>query len=220
MISAFVPIRTGGERFPDKSFKVFNGKPLWMYILETLGQVPDIDEIIVNTDSQELLAHGIMEKVRFAERPEHLRVDPIGADLAIYDMTLAKNDTFLQTHCTNPLLTAETICKAIAAFGKSCNDSLFCVTKHQSRFYDFNSRPINHETHNIIRNQDLLPVYEDVGCTFIFTRESFAKTGSRMGKSPMMFEVSRTEALDIDTPEDFRIVEAVAIRGGKHREFC
>ena len=55
-ITAVIPIRKGSQRVPDKNFKDFyNGKNLLELKIESLKQVPLIDEIIVNTDSKEAI---------------------------------------------------------------------------------------------------------------------------------------------------------------------
>jgi CMP-N-acetylneuraminic acid synthetase len=62
---------------------------------------------------------------------------------------------------------------------------------------------VNHDPANLIRTQDLEPWFEENSNLYLFTRDSFAKTGARIGESPMMFESRKFESIDIDTPEDW-----------------
>ncbi len=214
MLAALVPIKKKSERLPNKNFRLFNGRPLWMHILSTLDGIDVIDEILVNTDSEELLGSSLTKKTRFIKRPEHLRGNHInGDDLARYDITQTKADTFLQTFCTNPLLTAGTIKKAISQFRlDSDHDTLFGVTRLQARFYCDGS-PVNHSPYGLERTQDLQPVFEDNSCIYLFTRESFRNSECRLGETPFMFEIPKIEAIDIDDIDDFRMAESVALRG-------
>jgi CMP-N-acetylneuraminic acid synthetase len=120
------------------------------------------------------------------------------------DVANVDADIYLMTHTTNPLLSAGTIQNALEAFSASNNvDSLFTVDKIQTRFYRGDCSAVNHDPGNLIRTQDLEPWYEENSNLYLFTRESFNKTGARIGELPMMFESNKFESIDIDTPEDW-----------------
>jgi N-acylneuraminate cytidylyltransferase len=89
-------------------------------------------------------------------------------------------------------------------------DSLFGVTKHQFRLYAEDGSPVNHDPGNLIRSQDLTPLYEDNSNLYIFSRDAFEKYGSRICGRAYMFEIPKIEAIDIDTEDDWCIAEAVA----------
>jgi CMP-N-acetylneuraminic acid synthetase len=105
------------------------------------------------------------------------------------------------------LLKAETISRAIqlllANYPKS--DSLFSVTRWQTRFYDKDGNAINHNPRELIQTQDLPPMYEENSCIYIFTRENLVADRHRIGDHPLMFEIPRLEAVDIDNESDFQI---------------
>jgi D-3-phosphoglycerate dehydrogenase / 2-oxoglutarate reductase len=69
----------------------------------------------------------------------------------------------LQTHSTNPLLRPETVSGAIQALlaAYPAYDSLFSVTRLQTRLWDQLGRAINHDPEILLRTQDLPPVYEE-----------------------------------------------------------
>ena len=50
-IAAFVPMRHHSVRVVGKNYRLMNGKPLYHYIMETLLSVPEIDQVVVDTDS-------------------------------------------------------------------------------------------------------------------------------------------------------------------------
>jgi CMP-N-acetylneuraminic acid synthetase len=86
-------------------------------------------------------------------------------------------------------------------------DSLFSVTRVQTRFWDRFTRPINHDPEVLIQTQDLPPIYEENSCIYIFTAENLRKRGTRIGWKPLMFETPVEEALDIDEEIDFLIAD-------------
>ena len=131
-------------------------------------------------------------------------------DIINNDLENSDGAIYLQTHSTNPLLKAETITKAIQEFKNSNRDSLFSVTKLQTRLYWKDGKPVNHNPEELIRTQDLPPLFEENSNIFIFTKESFAKAGNkRIGLNPMLFEMDKLEAIDIDEPQDFIMAEAI-----------
>ena len=115
-IVALVPMRHHSQRVPGKNYRLLAGKPLFHHVLESLLAVPEIDEILVDTDSQPVM-DGLQEnfpQVKIINRPEHLRADDVPMnDILIHDTEQVPADLFLQTHSTNPLLKPETISSAI-----------------------------------------------------------------------------------------------------------
>jgi CMP-N-acetylneuraminic acid synthetase len=209
-IAALVPMRHHSQRVPGKNFRDLAGKPLFHYILETLNQCPEISQIAVNTDS-EVIQKDIEKnfpEVMVLVRPERLRSDSIPMnEILMYDTDHVSADLYLQTHSTNPLLRATTISKAINEFIKKSPpyDSLFSVTRLQTRLWDKNTQPINHDADVLLQTQDLPPVFEENSCIYLFTKENLKRRGNRIGENPLMFEIPNEEALDIDEESDFLI---------------
>ncbi len=209
---ALVPMRHHSQRVPGKNYRPLAGRPLFHYIIETLLSVPQVDEILVDTDSPPVV-DGLREyfpAVRVVERPEHLRADDVPMnEILAYDMSLVEADFYLQTHSTNPLLKAETVSRAIETFlaHYPARDSLFGVTRLQTRLYDQLGRAINHNPAILLQTQDLPPVYEENSCLYIFTREQLLARRNRIGARPLMFEIGPAEAWDIDEELDFEIVD-------------
>ena len=211
---ALVPMRHHSERVPGKNYRLLGGRPLYEYVLETLSACPEFEAIVVNTDSLEIRA-GVAAKfpqVVVLERPEHLRADslPINEVLA-YDLTQVSAGFYLQTHSTNPLLRPDTIRAAIAAFFRAYpeKDSLFGVTRLQTRLWNREGKPLNHDPQVLLRTQDLEPVFEENSCLYIFEREHFEQRRNRLGQRPLMYEIDSQEAWDIDDEWDFKFAEAL-----------
>ena len=54
-ITAVIPVRKGSQRVPNKNLRTFADTTLLELKIQTLLQVPEIDEIVVNTDSEEAI---------------------------------------------------------------------------------------------------------------------------------------------------------------------
>lgn len=165
---ALLPIKAHSERIPGKNFKDFAGKPLFKWILDTLTSIDDISCIVINTDAREMLQHhGIADypKILLRERRETLCGDMTSMNLIIKDdIENVPADNYLMTHCTNPLLSSHTIQSAMDWYAKKKQsqeaDSLFTTNRFQTRFYQEDGSPINHDPDNLIRTQDL-PVWHE-----------------------------------------------------------
>ncbi|OGO15938.1 MAG: acylneuraminate cytidylyltransferase [Chloroflexi bacterium RBG_16_48_8] len=211
---ALVPMRHHSVRVPGKNYRDLAGKPLYAYILGELLKLPEISEIVVDTDSP-IISDGVRDSfpsVRIIDRPGHLREDTIPMnEILLHDTEVVPAKYYLQTHSTNPLLRSETIRDAIKVFHEHYpeRDSLFGVTRYQTRLWDAKGVPVNHDPDVLLRTQDLPPLFEENSCIYIFERETFVERKNRLGGSPMMFEIDPYEALDIDSEIDFTIVECL-----------
>ncbi len=215
-VVALVPIKDHSERVAAKNFRDFCGKPLYHHILHTLNRTYAVDEILVDTDSPRVMgeANKLSPKIKLVERPEELRGDLISTNRIFeYDLTRTKADIYLQTHATNPLLRPETIAKALQKFIEieGPYDSLFSVNVYKSRFYKADGSPINHNPDELIRTQDLPPLYEENSCLYIFTNHSFNKQKRRIGEKPHLYPTPSIESIDIDNEFNFRQAELLAL---------
>ena len=211
-IVALVPMRHESVRVPGKNYREMGGKPLFHHIIGSLLACPEINQVVVDTDSPvilEDLEKHFPQVVRLL-RPENLRADTVPTnEILMHDTAQVKADLYLQTHCTNPLLRPDTISIAIQALLKAypAYDSLFGVTRLQTRLWDQLGRPINHNPAILLRTQDLPPVYEENSCIYLFSRETLVQKHNRIGERPMFFEIDASEAWDIDEEIDFTITD-------------
>lgn len=215
-------MKANSQRVKGKNFRPLHGKPLFRWILDSLLAIDAIDAVIINTDARHILAeNGLVDglvdgaRVTIRDRAPELCGDQVSMNLILKD-DLANTDgtTYLMTHTTNPMLSAATIGAALAAYrgelARGEADSLFSVNKIQTRFYRADASPVNHDPDNLLQTQDLEPWFEENSCLYIFSPDSFARTGARIGTRPMMFETPALESVDIDTPDDWDLASAVA----------
>jgi CMP-N-acetylneuraminic acid synthetase len=219
---ALVPMRHHSQRVPEKNYRLLGGKPLFHYIIEALLACVEIDQIVVDTDSQPVM-EGLREhfpQVAVIERPEHLRGDATSMnEVLLHDTAQVEADFYLQTHSTNPLLRPETLRRAVRTFldNYPSYDSLLSVTRWQTRLWDQLGRAINHNPAILLQTQDLPPVYEENSCIYIFTRQTLVARRNRLGERPYLFEIEAAEAWDIDEELDFEIVDFLMKKGIRDR---
>lgn len=213
-LCAIVPIRHDSRRVAGKNYRIFGDVPLYHHILSTLLNCPSIDQIVVDTDSP-VVKSGCkknFKRVKVIDRPEHLRDEHTSMnDVLKHTIEQMPADLYLQTHTTNPLLSSETIETAIATLHVAGDkyDSLFGVTRLQQRLWTGDGQPVNHDPNQLIRTQDLDPLFIDNSCIYLFKRDTLIETGNRIGKSPRPFEIDRVEAIDIDEESDWQMAESI-----------
>jgi CMP-N-acetylneuraminic acid synthetase len=212
---AVVPMRHSSERVPGKNYRLLGGVPLFHHVVRSLLGVPEIAEVVIDTDSEAILQDVAVSfpQVRTVLRPDHLRAGetPMN-DVLLNTVEHVDADVLLQTHSTNPFLSSATISAALARYlaGENDCDSAFGVTRLQARLWTADARPLNHDPAVLLRTQDLPPVYLENSCFYVFTPDVLRTRRNRIGVRPLLVEVPPEEALDIDEESDFRLAEAVA----------
>jgi CMP-N-acetylneuraminic acid synthetase len=213
-IAAFVPMRHDSERVKGKNYRPLGGRPLYHHIVSSLLACPQIDEVVIDTDSPLITeeAKSTFPEVRVLQRPEHL----LGGDVPMNDVLLndieqVEADLYVQTHSTNPLLRTETIQSALDTFldARDRHDSLFTVTPLHTRLWTPDGGAINHDPAVLLRTQDLPPVMEENSCLYVFDAETLQRRGNRIGERPLLYPLDLHEACDIDDELDWLLVETL-----------
>ena len=95
----------------------------FQWILDTLLQVDEINQVVINTDATEILSkHDVINDKRLylREKKDDLCGDLVSMNRIIADdIANVKSDLYLMTHTTNPLISVITIKRAIKAFLKN-----------------------------------------------------------------------------------------------------
>lgn len=212
-VTAYVFMKEHSERVPDKNMREIAGKPLYCHIVEKLIKSKKISEILINTDSTRIAEsiHTTFPELRVAMREEHLLGDMVGPnELIDSDIKNFNSEHVFQTHSTNPMITVDTINRAIEEYfhGLGKHDSIFSVTAIRKRYFWGDGNAINHDPAKICRTQDLTPIYEENSCFYIFSKNSFLLNNkNRIGCKPGMFEIPAKQALDIDEMFEFEFTK-------------
>lgn len=212
---ALMPMRHSSERIEGKNYRPFgDGRPLFQHMLDVLVSREGIDKVVIDTDSP--VVREICEReypqVMVVDRPEHLcaGTTPMN-NVLMHDVSIVDSEFYLQTHSTNPLLLGDTMDRAIDTFHQNypIHDSLFSVTRLQTRLWDQLARAINHNPAILLRTQDLPPIFNENSCIYIFEKRTLMERQNRIGNRPLMFEMDPFEAQDIDEEINFHVAEAI-----------
>ena len=213
---ALMPMRHSSERVKGKNYRPFgDGRPLFQHMLDVLVACKTIDKVVIDTDSPTVkeICAAQYPQVQIIDRPEHLRDGAIPMNtILMHDIGQVDSEFYLQTHSTNPLLSLPTVQRAVDTLLTNfpVYDSLFSVTKMQTRLWDSLARAVNHNPNILLRPQDLPPLYEENSCVYIFEKKTLMERQNRIGLRPYMLEIDPFEAVDIDTEADLALARSLA----------
>ena len=117
-------------------------------------------------------------------------------------------DLYLQTLCTAPFVNAATVQRAIETLQKSPeHDSLVAITR--AKQYTWSNGEPDYGRGRIPNSVDLPAVTIEAMSLYI-VRASVLSSGKRFGAKPLLFELSPTEAIDVNWPEELVLAETIA----------
>lgn len=209
--ACFIPIKSNSERVPGKNFRVLNGKKLYEYICEHVKEANVFDEVFIDTNSEEIAQYALQQGFHVIERKEELaRNTANGNDLLVHHYTLYPEfDYYFQLFATAPYLTPASIQNCVNALMQSeTYDSCFTATENHG-FYWLNGTPINYRPGILPRSQDMQAMVEETTGLYGIRKDSLERYRCRIGRKPLIYFVSKFEAVDINTEEDLKVAEYV-----------
>lgn len=209
--ACFIPIKANSERVPGKNLRVLNGKKLYEYICEHVIKADVFDDVFIDTNSPEISEYAVRAGFKVIKRePELAKNSANGNDLLMYHFNNYRGyDYYFQLFATAPYLQPETIKECFSQLTTSDEyDSVFTATENHG-FYWMNGNPINYRPGILPRSQDMLAVVEETTGLYGITKESLERYRCRIGRKPLIITVSKFEAVDINTEEDFKVAEYI-----------
>src|SRR5688500_10367574 len=117
---ALLPMKANSERVKGKNFREFCGKPLFRWILDTLLSLREVDLVVINTDARHILGErGLVstDRVLIRDRKPELCGDFVSMNRILEDdIANVPAAAYLMTHTTNPLMSADTVRRALRSF--------------------------------------------------------------------------------------------------------
>jgi len=207
-VVAFVPIKLKSQRLKNKMRLPLGNKMLFQHIFDKLLNVKhDLDIYCYCSDNS--IERDLPSSVKFLQRDAYLDEDEIKG-IQIYK-SFVKDiyaDIYLLCHATSPFLKSKTIEIGLDKVVEEGYDSAFSVNKVQT-FSWFNGNPLNYEFDDVVRTQDLEPVFWETSAFYIFKREVLLKYNRRIGENYFMVETDRIESIDIDEVQDYEIARSL-----------
>lgn len=209
-ITAVVPIRKGSQRVENKNFRPFAHSNLLEIKLEALKSIKQIDQIIVNTNSERAIQIAKKHKVDFYRREEYYASSECTNTEHWYNLAeTTETDYFMHTPCTAPLIKKTTYSQIIDKFKSNLNlgfDSINTAALVKDYLY-LNNKTLNFDPKKVPNSQNLPDVYKPTFGVSIISREKMMLRKNLVGDKPHFYVLDEIESVDIDYPIDFKFAE-------------
>ena len=222
-ILALITARGGSKRLPGKNIRALGGKPLIVWSIDVVKDIPEICDILISTDDPEI-AKICSEAGAYVPwlRPAELATDTASsvevAEHALdwYEAEKGVVDGLLLLQPTSPFRTKKTVREGIELFRHNGLKPVLGVSPtHDHPMWTLKMEgdclvPFMQEHGFGTRSQDLPPVFVVNGSFYLITPAELRVCRSFVGEKtiPLLIE-SAQEALDIDTEWDFKIAESI-----------
>ncbi len=205
----FVPIKLNNERLPNKNILPLNNIPMCKYLFKTMKDIDIIDEKYVYC-SQSKIKEYMPSEIKLKLRSDKLdSFKTKGLEIIDSFVNEVDADIYVLAHVTQPFIKKESIIEAIEKVKSGDYDSSFSA-KELRQYCWYKNNPVNYNPDDIVRTQDLEPIYVETGAFYIFTKDVFKKKGNRIGNKPYIKIVDDIEAIDIDTKADYDFANFIA----------
>lgn len=212
-VTAVIPIRKGSQRVSDKNLRSFAGTSLLKLKIDALKQVKCIDNIIVNTDSEEAIRIAKECSVDYHVRDAYYASSACsGSDFFEHLGLVTDTEVFAYCPVTTPFIKVSTIEACVSRFLEgNVYDSVTTVTDIKDFLWKDN-QPLNYSLENAPNSQDLPEIKAlNFGISLI-NKTDLVSFKNIIGKRPLLISTTNIESLDIDTPLDFFLAEQIYIK--------
>jgi CMP-N-acetylneuraminic acid synthetase/spore coat polysaccharide biosynthesis predicted glycosyltransferase SpsG len=201
-ILAVIPARAGSKGIPNKNIRIVNGKPLIAYCIENALKSKYITDVIITTDSQEIELLAGYYGVRYLHRKEELCGDSVALDAVVYDACKDFDAGYIITlQPTSPTLQYSTLDRAIEyAVVKNLDTVISVVNKPHLAWVEKDGQVIPDYKKRL--NRQYLPKRFLEAGAFVISKKGIVSQNSRIGKTVDVYEISESEAIDIDNFQD------------------
>lgn len=221
-IVVIIPARGGSKRIPKKNIKMISGWPMISWPLRELTKGFTSSQILISTDDQDIKA--LVSKYNLSipfTRPKSLSDDYTGT-MAVAQHAFEWFETqgntakyVLIVYPTAVTLDLSDIQKALEILEQDTQcDYVFSATSFpfpiQRAIYEDNEqvKMFNPELYST-RSQDLTPAYHDAGQFYLCRADVVRQSKNLTNACARIVKLKRNNVIDIDTPEDFDVAEAL-----------
>ena len=220
MTLAVIPARSGSKRLPRKNIKEFLGKPMIVWTILAAIESNVFDRIIVSTDSEEIAE---ISRQNGADVP-FLRPAELADDVTPTIPVIRHAIEWISSHGGNhdavcclypaaPFISPYMIKRAYNVMKEQPGGFVFPV----SQFHPPIQRALRMDSqgfvemldgkNQLVRTQDLEETYFDAGQFYWGHTETWISNDYIFTGMSRGIAVDRSEAVDIDTEEDWRLTE-------------
>lgn len=217
MILGLIPARGGSKGIPQKNILPLRGKPLIAYSIEQAFATPDIQRVVVSTDSSAIATVAEQYDAEIVWRPAEISGDRSSSELALLHVLDHLRDTeqyepdlvvFLQA--TSPMRQPGDIQNAIDTLRREEADSLLSVTPMHGFLWRKTTDGVNSFSFDYQHRQMRQDAPEDFienGSIYVFKPHILRAYQNRLGGKIALYPMRALDSFQIDEPDDTVLIE-------------
>lgn len=215
-IVCFVPMKLKSQRLPDKMLLPLGNGLLFQHIFNTLTEVKKEVKKDLKQEieiycycSDESIKDSLPENINFLKRDSKLdRDETKGIEIYKSFCDQVEADVYMLCHATSPFIKSKSIIDGLNKIINEGYDSSMSVSKIQT-FCWYDNKTLNYELTNVVRTQDIKPVYWETSAFYIFKSDILKTHDRRVGFKPYLVVTDRIESIDIDEKEDYDLAKSI-----------
>ena len=213
-VIAFIPVRGGSKSIPLKNIKPLCGKPLVCWNIEALEACPQVDEVIVATDSDEIwktVESRDYKKTKLYRRSAENACDTASTESVMLEYikyaNMPESDIFMLVQATSPLTESVHFLEALQKYATGEYDSMLTCVRNYRFFWNEDGSSMNYDYMSRPRRQNFSGMLMENGAFYINTVGRILSNGNRLGGKIGIYEMPEYTATEIDEPDDWMILE-------------
>lgn len=215
-VVAFLPVKGSSERIESKNTKLLDGKPLFLHTLEKLVSCNFIDEVYLDSESEEIFEIASEINCKKLIRDKSLATNKTdGNKLFMNEVNSVNAEIYIQILCTSPFISTNTIKEGIKILSESDEHDSVVLTQKEKMYLWKNGKPV-YDINNIPNSKDLDDTVIETMGLYIIKRNAAKKLNRRIGEKPYLITATPLEAIDVNYPDDFKLAEL--IQAGKREK--
>ncbi len=219
---AIIPARGGSKRIPRKNLITVAGLPMLARPISSANKLPNITEVIVSTDSDEIAELSISLGARVPGlRPDHLALDETPtAPVVAYELERFTQEHFapdfvVVLYPTSLFVSSDDLADMTSRLESSVNpvEMVMTVVKYPApveRAWRIRDADVGQLLDPESRNQNSQRFeerYYDAGQAYVSNLDAWIKVDAGIEVSTALYELPVSRCWDINTAEDLEIAE-------------
>lgn len=209
-VVAFLPAKGTSSRIENKNTKLLDGKPLFLHTLEKLSSCDFIDEVYLDSESDEIFALAENVYCNFLRRDPSLATNATdGHSLFYNEARQVEADIYIQILGTSPFIEIDTIKKGVDILKTQSEYDSVVLVKKEKQYLWRDGQPL-YNREKIPNSVDLPDTIIETMGLYIVRKEVVLEGKKRFGKNSFFLEASAIEAVDVNYPDEFVLANFIA----------
>ena len=206
-IVAVVAVRAGSQRVPNKNIRKYHNTNLLELKLNVLVKCKQIDEIVVNSDSQEMLEIGKKYNVSTQKREQYFASsEATNSEFHGHIAETTKGDVIFLAPVCSPFISSIRHDEIIKYYKSENFDSLTSTHSVKGHLW-LDNKPLNYKLDYIPNSQDLPDIKMLNYGVSLIEKEMMLKNRALIGDNPGFIDLNAIESMDINTLEEFELAD-------------